>query len=145
MNRRQGSQAMKILIWIESWLLCMSFVGRVERKARKSSRSSPLRTWTTCFLGELSQLTTLGLASSRRAWFWRNHCNRNVAVSNTWRCLSITSIRDGWCRVMLRDFDAHHFGPIEGPYTDLFCTDRVKELAEREGWTNVRFDPIITV
>jgi hypothetical protein len=46
---------------------------------------------------------------------------------------------------MLRDFDAHHFGPIEGPYTDLFCTDRVKELAEREGWTNVRFDPIITV
>ena len=39
-------------------------------------------------------------------------------------------------------FAYRHFGPTNGPYTDLFCTERVKELAEREGWTNVRFKPL---
>ena len=28
---------------------------------------------------------------------------------------------------------------------DLLCTDRIVELAKREGWTNVRFDPIEAV
>lgn len=39
-------------------------------------------------------------------------------------------------------FAYRHFGPTDGPYTDLLCTERVKELAEREGWTNVRFKPL---
>lgn len=39
-------------------------------------------------------------------------------------------------------FAYRHFGPTDGPYVDMFCTERVKELAEREGWTNVRFKPL---
>jgi hypothetical protein len=36
-------------------------------------------------------------------------------------------------------FDYRAFGPFDGPYTDLFCTERVKEMAEKEGWTNIEF------
>lgn len=36
-------------------------------------------------------------------------------------------------------FAPRDIGPTDGPYTEMFCTVRVKELAEREGWTNVRF------
>lgn len=39
-------------------------------------------------------------------------------------------------------FACRHFGPTDGPYIDMFCTERVKELAEQEGWTNVRFKPL---
>jgi hypothetical protein len=39
-------------------------------------------------------------------------------------------------------FAYRHFGPADGPYIDMFCTERVKELAEKEGWTNVRFKPL---
>ena len=42
-------------------------------------------------------------------------------------------------------FAYRHFGPTDGPYTDLLCTELVKELAEREGWTNVRFKPLEVV
>ena len=30
----------------------------------------------------------------------------------------------------------------EGQYTNLFCTENVVKLAEKEKWTNVRFDPV---
>jgi hypothetical protein len=36
-------------------------------------------------------------------------------------------------------FSYQHFGPTDGPYTELFCSERIKELSENEGWTNVRF------
>ncbi len=42
-------------------------------------------------------------------------------------------------------FDYHHFGPTSGPYTNLLCTERIKRLAETEGWTNIRFKPIDVV
>ena len=42
-------------------------------------------------------------------------------------------------------FAYRHFGPTDGPYLDMFCSERIKELAEREGWTNVRFKPIDVV
>lgn len=36
-------------------------------------------------------------------------------------------------------FDYSNFS--QGPYLNMFCTERVKQLAEKEGWTNVRFKP----
>lgn len=39
-------------------------------------------------------------------------------------------------------FAYRHFGKIEGPCIDMFCTERVKELAAKDGWTNVRFQPL---
>lgn len=32
----------------------------------------------------------------------------------------------------------------EGQYTNLFCTEDIVNLAEKEKWTNVRFDPVLT-
>lgn len=42
-------------------------------------------------------------------------------------------------------FAYKHFGPTDGPYTQLFCTEKVKELAEKEGWTNIAFQPLETI
>lgn len=42
-------------------------------------------------------------------------------------------------------FAFRHFGTTDGPYTEMFCSERVKNLAESEGWTNVRFDPLALV
>lgn len=42
-------------------------------------------------------------------------------------------------------FAYRHFGPTDGPYTDMFCTERVKELAENQGWTNVQFESICVI
>jgi hypothetical protein len=39
-------------------------------------------------------------------------------------------------------FDYRHFGPTDGPYINLLCSERVKQLAEENKWTNVRFKPI---
>jgi len=47
---------------------------------------------------------------------------------------------DSWNETDL--FAYRHFGPNDGPYIDMLCTERVKELAEKEGWTNVRFKPL---
>ena len=41
-------------------------------------------------------------------------------------------------------FSYRHFGPTDGPYTEMFCAERVKDLAQGEGWTNVRFVPLAT-
>lgn len=42
-------------------------------------------------------------------------------------------------------FAYRNFGPTEGPYTEMFCTERVKELAEKERWTNVLFEPLFII
>lgn len=50
---------------------------------------------------------------------------------------------DSWNGANL--FAYRHLGPTEGPYLELLCTERIKELSEREGWTNLRFVPIGSV
>jgi hypothetical protein len=40
-------------------------------------------------------------------------------------------------------FDRRSFSSVDGPYTDLYCTERVKELAAREGWTNTDFTRLV--
>jgi len=40
-------------------------------------------------------------------------------------------------------FAFSNFG--QSPYLEFLCTERIKELAEREGWTNLRFLPIGSV
>ncbi|MEO6755453.1 MAG: hypothetical protein ABIP85_27090 [Chthoniobacteraceae bacterium] len=42
-------------------------------------------------------------------------------------------------------FDYRHFGPTDGPYTGLLCTERIAELAKGEGWSNVEFEPIVVI
>jgi hypothetical protein len=31
---------------------------------------------------------------------------------------------------------------VKQPWYNLICTERIKELAKKDGWTNVRFDPV---
>lgn len=50
---------------------------------------------------------------------------------------------DSWNGVDL--FACRDFDPTDGPYIEMLCTERVKELAEREGWTNVRFETLALV
>ena len=36
-------------------------------------------------------------------------------------------------------FGYHHFGTGDSPSLTMLCTERVKQLAESEGWTNAAF------
>jgi hypothetical protein len=40
-------------------------------------------------------------------------------------------------------FDVHSISSVDGPCTDLYCTERVKELAAKEGWTNTDFTRLV--
>lgn len=40
-------------------------------------------------------------------------------------------------------FDRRSFSGVDGPYTGLYCTERVKELAAQEGWTNTDFTRLV--
>lgn len=39
-------------------------------------------------------------------------------------------------------FSFHPRGPNPGPSTIMFCSEKVKDVAETEGWTNVKFQPL---
>lgn len=42
-------------------------------------------------------------------------------------------------------FAAYLPGGYVGPHTQMLCTERIKQLAEDEGWTNVCFEPLALV
>ncbi|QIF05567.1 hypothetical protein [Roseimicrobium sp. ORNL1] len=40
-------------------------------------------------------------------------------------------------------FDVHTISSADVPHTGLYCTERVKELAAKEGWTNTDFTRLV--